>query len=132
MTLPAINASLNAVSAVLLLTGFACIRAGKVSCHRLSMAGAFLTSTVFLICYLFHHYHAGHVRYLGVGWKRTLYFSILVSHTLLAAVIVPLILRTLYLALKNRFEDHRALARWTFPIWLYVSVTGVVIYEMLY
>lgn len=130
--LPAVNALLNATSAALLLTGHFFIRHGQIGRHRACMLGAFLASTLFLTSYLIYHAHAGHVSYTGTGIWRTAYFAILISHTLLAMAIVPLVLRTLYLALGNRFLEHRAWARWTFPIWLYVSVTGVVIYEMLY
>ncbi len=130
--LPTLNAILNASSAVILAAGFYFIRQKNIRAHRACMSAAFATSVVFLVSYLVYHAHAGHVRYQGVGTMRTLYFTILFSHTILATVIVPLILRTLYLALKNRALEHRAWARWTLPLWLYVSVTGVVIYEMLY
>lgn len=131
-SLPAINASLNATSALLLILGFLCIKNHRVDLHRLCMGSAFLVSTVFLISYLVYHAHVGSVRYQGVGLIRTIYFTILLTHTVLAAVIVPLILRTLYLAVRARYDLHRRWARWTLPLWLYVSITGVVIYEMLY
>jgi len=108
------------------------IRQKNVAAHRFCMVSAFFVSVVFLVSYLTYHAHVGHVHYTGQGMMRTVYFAILLSHTLLAAVIVPLVLRTLYLALRSRFEDHRRWARWTLPLWFYVSVTGVVIYEMLY
>lgn len=130
--LPAVNAFLNALSAVFLLAGFVMIKQKKVTLHRVCMGAALLVSFLFLGSYLYYHAHVGHVRYTGVGILRTVYFTILLSHTVLATVIVPLVLRTLYLALKNRYEDHRRWARWTLPLWMYVSVTGVVLYEMLY
>lgn len=108
------------------------IQQKKVLQHRICMVAAFVVSCLFLGSYLTYHAKAGHVHYGGQGVLRTVYFAILVSHTILAAVIVPLVLRTLYLAVNNRFEDHRRWARWTLPLWFYVSVTGVVVYEMLY
>jgi uncharacterized membrane protein YozB (DUF420 family) len=130
--LPTVNAILNSTSAVLLVTGFAFIKKGQIQKHLICMASALMVSTLFLISYLFYHYHVGSVRYQGIGFLRTIYFTILISHTILAALIVPLILRTLYLAVRGRFDLHRRWARWTFPLWLYVSITGVVIYAMLY
>jgi len=130
--LPALNAMLNSLSAVLLAAGFVMIRLGRVLQHRICMVSAFVVSSVFLVSYLTYHAKVGNVRYLGQGALRTVYFTILTTHTILAITIVPLVLRTLYLAVKNRFEDHRRWARWTLPLWFYVSVTGVVIYEMLY
>ncbi len=130
--LPAINATLNALSAVFLLTGYVLIRRRQVLLHQVCMGMALLVSTLFLGSYLYYHSQVGSVKFTGQGAIRTLYFAILISHSILAAVIVPMVLRTLYLALKGRFLDHKQLARWTFPIWMYVSVTGVVIYEMLY
>ena len=130
--LPAVNATLNATSAVLLLFAYAAIRRHDVQRHRTLMLATAATSAVFLVCYLVYHAHVGSVKFTGTGPVRTLYFSILLTHTVLAAVIVPMVLRTLYLGLKRRDERHRRLARWTFPLWLYVSVTGVVIYAMLY
>lgn len=96
------------------------------------MIAAFVVSSVFLTCYLYYHFHVGSVRFRGTGWVRPLYFSILISHTVLAAVVVPMILITLTLGLTNKFDRHRRLARWTYPIWMYVSVTGVLVYLMLY
>jgi uncharacterized membrane protein YozB (DUF420 family) len=130
--LPAVNAMLNAASAVLLLAAYRAIRSHEVERHRLLMLSAAGVSTVFLACYLVYHAHVGSVRFTGQGPVRTLYFAILISHTILAVAIVPLVLRTLFLGLKRRDDRHRRLARWTFPLWLYVSVTGVVIYLMLY
>lgn len=130
--LPSLNAVLNGTSAVLLLAGFACIRAGRITAHRWCMVSAFVVSSLFLTSYLTYHAHAGSVRFPGRGWARPVYYTVLVSHTVLAVVIVPLVLRTLYLAARQRFDAHRALARWTWPLWLYVSVTGVIIYWLLY
>jgi putative membrane protein len=130
--LPALNAVLNFSSAVFLVAGYLCIRRGRVQAHRACMGTAFTLSIFFLISYLTYHAHVGNVRFLKQGWIRPVYFGILISHTILAVVIVPLAIRTLYLALKSRFAEHRAWARWTLPIWFYVSVTGVIIYEMLY
>jgi putative membrane protein len=130
--LPLLNAWLNMTSAVLLGSGYLFIRLKHVGLHRLCMLGAFVASTLFLISYVTFHAHAGVVHFKGQGLIRTVYFSILISHTILAIVIVPLVLRTLYLALRSRFDTHRKWARWTLPLWFYVSMTGVVIYEMLY
>src|SRR4051812_6393300 len=130
--LPAINATLNGTSAVLLLTGRTLIAQKRVAAHRVVMIATVLTSTLFLICYLIYHAQVGSVRFQGQGWVRPLYFGILLTHTVLAVVIVPLVLVTLTRGLRGNFARHRAIARWTFPLWLYVSVTGVVIYVMLY
>jgi uncharacterized membrane protein YozB (DUF420 family) len=130
--LPAVNAILNASSAVLLSTGYRFIRRRQVHAHKLCMVAAFGTSTLFLISYLTYHYHVGSRPFQGQGWVRPLYFTILISHTILAAVIVPLALITLYRAWKADFAKHAGVARWTLPIWLYVSITGVIIYVMLY
>ena len=129
---PALNASLNATTAVLLLTGWALIKTGRREAHRWTMVAAFLCSTAFLACYLWYHYHVGSVHFQKTGLVRTVYFSILLTHTTLAVAVLPLILRALFLAVKGRFEEHRRAARWAFPIWLYVSVTGVTVYWMLY
>jgi uncharacterized membrane protein YozB (DUF420 family) len=123
---------LNAASALLLLLGWVAVRRGAIERHRALMLSAAATSTVFLVSYLAYHARVGSVRFTGQGPVRTLYFSILLTHTVLAAVIVPFILRTLYLGLKRIDDRHRRIARWTFPMWLYVSVTGVVVYWMLY
>jgi uncharacterized membrane protein YozB (DUF420 family) len=130
--LPAVNASLNALCALLLGAGYALIRAGRRNAHRNCMLAALVTSTVFLASYLVYHYHVGSVRFTGQGSLRTLYFTILVSHTVLAVVIVPLVAMTATRALRQRFDEHRRIARVTLPLWAYVSVTGVVIYWMLY
>jgi putative membrane protein len=131
-SLPAINASLNSACTFFLLCGYASIRSGRIRLHRACMLTAFLCSTVFLILYVYFHLHAGIIRFGGQGWIRPVYFTILVSHTILAVVIVPLVLVTLTRALRERFDRHRAIARWTLPLWLYVSITGVVVYWLLY
>lgn len=130
--LPALNALLNGTAAVLLATGYAFIKSGRVLYHRICMVTAFCVSSAFLVSYLTFHYHAGNVPFRGQGWTRPVYFSILISHTLLAIATVPLVLRTLYLAVNSRFEEHRRIARWTFPTWMYVSVTGVIVYWLLF
>ncbi len=129
---PALNAILNGTSAVLIATGRALIRRGKMAAHRACMIAAVICSSAFLVSYLWYHAHVGSVRFQGQGAARPVYFAILISHTLLAAVVVPLVIVTLVRGLRARFDRHRAIARWTYPIWLYVSVTGVVIYVMLY
>lgn len=131
-SLPALNATLNATSAVLLAAGYLAIRRRQVRVHRACMIGAFVTSIVFLVSYLVYHYQVGTTRFPGAGWIRPLYFGLLGSHTLLAALIPPLAVTTLALALRGRFVRHARLARWTLPTWFYVSVTGVVIYVLLY
>lgn len=131
-TLPALNATLNAASGILLVLAYLAIRARRVERHRRLMISAASVSAAFLVSYLVYHAQVGSVRFLGQGPARAVYFAILISHTILAAAIVPLVLRTLYLGLKRRDDRHRRIARRTFPLWLYVSVTGVVIYVMLY
>ena len=130
--LPRVNAALNATCAVLLFTGRSRIRAGERLSHSRFMLAAFVTSTVFLCSYLARVYLTGTTRFLGASWLRYTYYAVLLSHVLLAVVVVPLVLRTLYLALNKRFAEHRRIARWTYPVWMYVSVTGVVVYVMLY
>jgi len=130
--LPALNATLNGTSAVLIAIGRALIRRGRVLAHRSCMIAAVVTSSLFLISYLYYHWQVGSVRFQGQGWIRTVYFAILLSHTVLAVVVVPLVIVTLARGLRERFDRHKKIARWTYPIWLYVSVTGVVIYVMLY
>ena len=130
--LPALNATLNAVAAMLLLTGFAMIRRGKVPQHRACMIAALVVSAGFLASYVVYHLEAGSVRFTTGGWPRALYFAILTTHVPLAALVLPLALITLSRALRARFDRHRRIARWTLPIWLYVSVTGVLVYLMLY
>ncbi len=129
---PVINASLNSTSTVLLLIGRWFISQRRIAAHRVTMITAVITSTLFLISYLYYHAHVGSVRFQGTGWSRPVYFTILISHVVLAAAIVPLVIITLTRALHQRFDRHRAIARWTFPLWLYVSVTGVIVYFMLY
>jgi putative membrane protein len=130
--LPSINAFLNATSATLLIAGYFFIRQRNTPAHQQCMVAAFVVSILFLISYLIYHYHAGTTRFAGPDWVRRVYLSILFSHTVLAALVPFLAVVTLFRAWKERFKKHRAIARWTFPIWLYVSVTGVVIYVMLY
>jgi len=130
--LPALNATLNATSAVLLTTGWILIRRGRIAQHRAVMIAAVCTSALFLISYLVYHAQVGSVRFTKQGPIRAVYFTILLTHTVLAATIVPLVLVTLTRALRARYERHRRIARWTMPIWLYVSVTGVIVYLMLY
>ena len=130
--LPALNATLNFTSGILIAIGVYFIRRKKIRAHRACMLSALSVSAVFLTSYLVYHYQVGSVRFAQEGWIRTLYLSILFSHIVLAVVIVPMVLRTIYLAFKERFDKHMGIARWTFPIWMYVSVTGVVVYVMLY
>lgn len=130
--LPALNALLNASSAILLLIGYVSIRRKRVAAHKFVMGAAFLVSVLFLISYLIYHLQVGSQPFPGRGWVRPVYFTILISHIVLAAAILPLALLTLARALRGHFERHRQIARWTLPLWLYVSVTGVVIYCMPY
>jgi uncharacterized membrane protein YozB (DUF420 family) len=130
--LPDLNASLNSICTVLLLAGYIAIRRRRVGVHRACMIAALATSVLFLASYLVYHYQVGSVRYTGQGWIRTVYFSVLISHSLLAAIVAPMTIITTIRALRGRFAAHRRLARWTLPIWLYVSVTGVVVYWLLY
>ena len=130
--LPTLNAALNASATVLLVTGWFLIRAGRREAHRRVMLGALACSTLFLASYLVYHFQVGSVRFPGTGAVRTLYLAILATHTVLAAILPVLVAITVVRALKSRFAQHRRIARWTLPIWLYVSVTGVVIYWMLY
>ena len=130
--LPTLNAALNGTSAVLLALGYLFIRRKKVDLHKACMVSAFVISTLFLVSYLFYHYHAGSKPFPGEGWTRPVYFAILISHVMLATTTLPLAIVTLARGLRGRFEKHRRIARWALPIWLYVSVTGVVVYLMLY
>lgn len=130
--LPAINATLNAISGILLFAGYLFIRARKITEHRRCMIAAFVTSSLFLICYIVYHAQVGSVRFTRQGFVRSLYFSILITHVTLAACVLPLALVTLSRGLKARYAQHRRIARWTLPIWLYVSVTGVLVYVLLY
>lgn len=129
---PALDAALNSLSAVLLALGFVFIRRKNILAHKICMLSAFASSTLFLVCYLWYHAHHGVTHFSGQGAVRGVYFALLGSHTILAAAIVPLVLTTLYRALRGRFELHKRVARWTLPLWFYVSVTGVLVYWMLY
>ena len=129
---PALNATLNGASAVLITTGRAFIRRNNVRMHRACMLSAVFTSSIFLVCYLYYHAHVGSVHFPGTGIARGIYFTLLISHTLLAVAVPPLVITTLVFALREKFDRHRCIARWTYPIWLYVSVTGVLVYLMLY
>ena len=131
-SLPHLNALLNSVSAILLLTGYWFIRQRNVAAHKRCMLAALGSSGLFLISYLVYHFSVGSVRFLGQGWIRMVYFAVLVSHTVLATAIVPLVVITVVRALSERFDKHRAIARWTLPLWIYVSATGVAVYWMLY
>jgi putative membrane protein len=130
--LPVLNAVLNAMSAILLSAGYRFIRRRQITAHKRCMLAACATSALFLVSYLTYHYYMGSMPFRGQGWVRPLYFTILISHTILAAAIVPLVLITLFRAWKADFVRHVRLARWTWPMWMYVSVTGVIIYVMLY
>ena len=132
MTLPALNATLNATSAALLTTGWFFIRSGNVTAHRRCMISAFVTSSLFLISYVIYHAQSGSKPYPGTGVMRYVYFSILIPHVTLAAVVLPMAIVTLGRGLRREDVRHRRLARWTLPIWLFVSVTGVIVYVMLY
>jgi uncharacterized membrane protein YozB (DUF420 family) len=130
--LPTLNAVLNATSALLLLVGWWLVRRGRREAHRRAMLAALGTSSLFLLSYLVYHFEVGSVRFTGVGAARTVYFAVLLSHTVLAVAIVPLVLVTLARALRGSFDAHRTVARYTLPLWIYVSATGVVVYWMLY
>lgn len=136
--LPAVNASLNGLSAIFLTAGFIFIRRKNISAHKRCMVSAFITSCVFLICYLTYHtylgavLHQGTTRFENPKWFRPYYLAILLTHTALAMLIVPMVLITLSRALREKFDKHKKIARWTWPIWMYVSVTGVVVYWLLY
>ncbi len=130
--LPALNATLNACTAAVLAVGYGLIRRGHRRAHRAAMLTAFALSTIFLVSYLYYHARAGTTHFTGRGWIRPLYFAILLSHTVHAAAVVPLALLTLARGLRSDFPNHARLARWTLPVWLYVSVTGVVVYTLLY
>ncbi len=130
--LPTLNAVLNSISAILIVTGYCLIRARRIAAHRRVMLAAFTTSTLFLISYLVYHAQVGSVHFQKTGPISTVYFTILITHTILAAVVAPMVIVALFRGLKGRFAAHRRLARITLPVWLYVSVTGVVVYAMLY
>ena len=129
--MPGVNATLNAAAATLLVLGYRAIRSGRRELHKRLMVSAFAASVVFLVGYVLYHYAHGDTPYQGVGPIRIVYFTILITHVLLSIVMLPMILTTFYLAARDRFTEHKRLARWTLPIWLYVSVTGVIIYFML-
>ena len=130
--LPLLNASLNATSGVLLIIGFMLIRRGHIRAHRAVMISACVVSTLFFTSYVIYHANIGSRPFAGTGPVRAVYFAILITHVLLAAAVPPLAIITLSRGLRSRFDRHRAIARWTFPIWMYVSVTGVIVYAMLY
>jgi putative membrane protein len=130
--LPLVNAALNAISGALLIVGYGFIRQRKVTAHLACMLTAFGASCLFLVSYVVYHYHAGSKHFGGRGWIRSVYYPLLISHLTLAALIVPLALVTIYRAWSGQFPRHRRIARWTLPLWLYVSVTGVLVYWMLY
>jgi uncharacterized membrane protein YozB (DUF420 family) len=130
--LPTVNAALNATSAILIGGGFYFIKQKNIPAHKACMVAALGVSTLFLTSYLIYHYHVGSVRFTKPGWIRDVYFPLLISHTILAVTVLPMVLRTAFLAFKGRFMNHMRIAKWTFPIWMYVSVTGVVVYLMLY
>jgi putative membrane protein len=130
--LATVNAALNATAAVLIGTGFYFIKRKNIQAHKMCMIAAMVVSAAFLTSYLTYHYNVGSVRFTKQGWIRSVYFPLLITHTTLAALVLPMVLRTLFLATKKRFANHIRIARWTFPIWMYVSVTGVIVYLMLY
>lgn len=130
--LPAVNATLNGIATVLLATGYVAIRQGKRDLHRNLMITALIFSALFLGCYIFYHYHVGSVKFPELGWIKTIYLCILFPHIVLAVVMVPMILKTFWHAFRQDWESHKKIARITFPIWMYVSLTGVIIYLMLY
>ena len=130
--LPAVNAALNAISTILLVTGWVLIRRGERQKHKACMIAALVTSALFLTSYVIYHAQVGSVPFTGTGWIRTLYFAVLIPHVILAAAIVPPILITASRGLSAKYDKHRRIARWTLPVWLYVSVTGVIVYLMLY
>jgi putative membrane protein len=131
-SIPAINATLNSICFVFLVSGYSFIRRGKVAWHRACMLAAFVCALAFLTLYVYFHIHAGIIRFGGQGWIRPVYFTILISHTILAIVNLPLVIITLSFALRLKFPTHRRWARWTLPIWLYVSFTGILVYWLLY
>jgi len=130
--LATVNAGLNATAAVLIGTGFYFIKQKNIRAHKVCMVSAVVVSSLFLTSYLIYHYNVGQVRFTKQGWIRDVYFPLLLTHTVLAAVTLPMVLRTVFLAAKGRFARHVRIAKWTFPIWMYVSVTGVVVYLLLY
>lgn len=131
-TLPPVNAALNGVAAVLLATGYVFVRRGNVARHRACMVSALVVSALFLVSYVVYHFQAGSRPFTGTGPVRFVYFFVLITHVVLAALNVPLVLITVSRAVRGEFERHRAIARWTYPVWLYVSISGVAVYLMLY
>ncbi len=130
--LPALNATLNAISFVLLTTGWLLIKSGRRQAHKRCMIAALVMSALFLTSYVIYHLEAGSVPFQKTGWIRTVYFLVLIPHVILAVAIVPMVVITVSRALSKRFDKHKKIARWTLPLWLYVSVTGVIVYLMLY
>jgi putative membrane protein len=130
--LPALNAGLNLTAAILIGAGFFFIRRKNIQAHKTCMVAALIVSAFFLASYLTYHYNVGSVRFTRQGWIRSVYFPLLLTHTVLAAVVVPMVLRSVFLAWKGRFPKHVRIARYTFPVWMYVSITGVLVYLMLY
>ena len=130
--LPALNATLNGIAAIFLTAGYVCIRTRRIAQHRACMIAAFATSTLFLISYVIYHANIGSRPFTGQGAIRVVYFIILITHVILAAAIVPMVLMTMSRGLRSQFARHKAIARWTLPLWLYVSITGVIVYLMLY
>jgi putative membrane protein len=130
--LPAVNATLNAISFAFLLTGYVLIRNGRRDAHRNCMVGALVMSALFLTSYVIYHLNVGSVPFRKTGWIRTVYFAVLIPHVILAAAIVPMVLITVSRAWSKRFDKHRRIARWTLPLWMFVSITGVIVYVMLY
>jgi len=130
--LPTVNAALNAAAAILISAGVYFIKRKNIPAHKACMVAALGVSSLFLTSYLTYHYNVGNIRFTKEGWIRNVYFPLLISHTILAALILPMVLRTAFLAFKGRFRNHVRIAKWTFPAWMYVSVTGVVVYLMLY
>jgi uncharacterized membrane protein YozB (DUF420 family) len=130
--LPTVNAALNATSGIFLIIGYVLIRRRQITAHRNAMLGAFVTSSAFLVSYVIYHANAGSRPFTGQGPVRALYFAILISHVVLAAAILPMAISTLWRGLRGRYADHKRIAKWTFPTWMYVSITGVIVYVMLY
>jgi putative membrane protein len=130
--LPVVNASLNGAATVLLLLGFFFIKTKRVAAHIITMLTALVVSSAFLACYLYYHYKVGHVKFAGTGMVQKFYYTLLLTHVVLAVVNLPMIIMTVTPALRQRFDKHKRMARWTFPVWLYVSVTGVIVYMMCY
>ncbi len=130
--LPAVNATLNAIATLLLIMGYRMIRQGRIETHKRFMLSAVAVSALFLVSYLIYHYYAGSVKYPLLDWTRVVYFAILIPHVILAAVMAPFILILLWHALRENFEKHKRLARWVWPVWIFVSISGVVVYLMLY